>query len=1042
MRHARVLHHVLFLLVAAIGASAPISLLRAQGEDPDLPAFVAGRVQKEQFMRLRDEYVATLRGLPHNLPYDPRAAAIDAMRQNVGRSFAKVSSTAWTPIGPAPIPNGQTQTTTMSVSGRVTAVVIHPTNPNTVYVGTAQGGVYRTVDGGAHWTPIFDGAQSLAIGSLALAPSSPTTLYVGTGEANFSCDCYAGVGLYRVDNADTSPVLVGPINPSYSGVSGTTAFGGRTISKILVHPTNPAIVFVATSSGIIGIGCESALGGTLPPLAPKGVWRSTNATSAAGSVAFTKLTVTTAGSASDNTGNRNVNDMVFGPGNPDTLICSVYGLSTAGDGGIFRSTNALAATPAFTQALSLGTATDGVRIAFDIYTRAGVTVVYAATGESSTGTGCSDATQGGALRVSTDGGATWSVKLAGGGGFCGGQCYYNTAIAVVPGTSTANDTIHIGGQVNSASCSRLHALSVNGGASFTNHDAGLHADTHAITVAPSNHHIVYHGNDGGIFKSTDGGNTWASQNIAGFNATQFQSIALHPTDPNFSIGGTQDNGTNMYTPLKAWNQVDFGDGGYTAIDQNAADTVNVTMYHTYFNQTNNLIAFARVTSVHSASDGSWPAFGCGATSNGINCTDAVNFYAPLALGPGNPNTFYFGTDRLYRSTNTGTNMSIVSQGPLVSSVPISTIAISPQNDLFRLVGLSNGALFYTTTGSSTMTSLDPVGSGSVIPDRYVGRVAFDPQNDNTAYVALCGYMGGTGSSQSHVWKVTNLSTTPVITAINSGLPDVPVNAFVVDPANSSNLFAGTDIGVYNSTDGGASWSVYGTGLPVVAVFDMAIQKNTRVLRIATHGRGMWENSGPPLPIQLATLTGTPVSGRGVVIQWSTLSETDSYGFEVQKSAAQAGPYQSIQGSFVSGHGTTTIPQKYSYTDAASGTGTVYYRLKQLDLDGTFRYSDGIAVDAASGIAAGEFPTEFTLSQSYPNPFNPTTNIRYGLPQKAFVTLEVFTTLGQRVATLVNEDEDAGYHEVKFDASGLASGAYFYTVTAGDYHASKKLVLMK
>ncbi len=1029
------------VLSAVILTAAPLSLLRAQ-DDPDVPAFLAGRMQKDAFLRMRDDYINTLRGLPHNLPYDPRIQAISQMRMGMSHALAKVSSTAWTPIGPAPIPNGQTQTTTMSVSGRVTAVEIHPTNPNIVYVGTAQGGVYRTVDGGAHWTPIFDAAQSLAIGALALAPSSPTTLYVGTGEANSSCDSYGGVGLYRIDNADTSPLLTGPINPSYSAISGSTAFGGRTISKILVHPTNPATIFVATASGIIGIGCDAALGGTLPPLAPKGLWRSTNAMSAAASVAFSKLTVTTAGSASDNTGNRSVNDMVFGPGNPDTLICSVYGLGVTGDGGIYRSTNALGTTPAFTQELVLGTSTTAVRAAFAIYTRAGTTVAYAATGESSTGTGCSDATQGGALRVSTDGGVTWSGKLAGGGGYCGGQCYYNTAIAVVPGTSTATDTIHIGGQVNSASCSRLHALSFNGGSTFTNFDAGLHADTHAITVAPSNSHIVYHGDDGGIFKSTDGGLTWTSQNIAGFNATQFQSIALHPTDPNFSIGGTQDNGTNMFTPLRAWNQIDFGDGGYTAIDQNAADTVNVTMYHTYFNQSNNLSGFARVTSVHSATDGFWTFYGCGGTSNGIGCADAVEFYAPLALGPGNPNTVYFGTDRLYRSTNSGTSMTAVSQTPIVSSVPVSTIAVSPQSDGVRLVGLANGGLWYTTTGSSTLTSLDPVGTGSVIPDKYVGRVAFDPQNQNTAYVALCGYMGGTGTALSHVWKVTNLGTTPVITAINNGLPDVPVNAFVVDPANSSNLFAGTDIGIYNSTDGGASWNVYGTGLPIVAVFDMAIQKNTRVLRIATHGRGMWENSGPPLPIQLATLTGTALNGRGVLIQWSTLSETDSYGFEVQKSASQTGDYQSIQGSFVSGHGTTTVPQKYSYTDAAPGTGTVYYRLKQLDLDGTFRYSDGITVDVAAGVAGGQFPTEFSLSQSYPNPFNPSTIIRYGLPQKAFVTLEVFTTLGQRVATLVSEQQDAGYHEVTFNAGNLASGAYFYTVTAGDYHASKKLVLMK
>ena len=182
--------------------------------------------------------------------------------------------------------------------------------------------------------------------------------------------------------------------------------------------------------------------------------------------------------------------------------------------------------------------------------------------------------------------------------------------------------------------------------------------------------------------------------------------------------------------------------------------------------------------------------------------------------------------------------------------------------------------------------------------------------------------------------------------------------------------------------------------------------------------GTWWGKIPPqvsLPIQLASLTGIPVSGEGLLVQWSTLSETDTYGFEVQKSATQVGGYESIPGSFVQGHGTTTVPQNYSYTDKSPGTGVVYYRLKQLDLDGTIRYSDGVAVDVASGVTGGEFPTEFSLAQSYPNPFNPSTNIKYGLPQKAFVTLEVFTTIGQRVATLVREQEEAGYHEVAFNA---------------------------
>jgi hypothetical protein len=191
-------------------------------------------------------------------------------------------------------------------------------------------------------------------------------------------------------------------------------------------------------------------------------------------------------------------------------------------------------------------------------------------------------------------------------------------------------------------------------------------------------------------------------------------------------------------------------------------------------------------------------------------------------------------------------MPLVSQGPLPGGVPVSAIGISPQADGYRLVGLDNGGLFYTTTASSTLTSLSLSAAGSTIMNPYVARVVFDPNNKRTAFITLGNYAGGTAATQSHVWRVSNLDTSPVLTPINGSsgnvLPDVPVNAFAVDPLNSNYLYAGTDIGVYNSTDGGANWSPYGTGLPRVAVFDMAIQGPNRVLRIATHGRGMWETS--------------------------------------------------------------------------------------------------------------------------------------------------------------------------------------------------------
>ena len=859
-------------------------------ENPDLPQFLRDTLDGE-YIRMREDYIAVLRGVEPGKPFDftARGRAIIQMERQMAemagapgelRGGLPQAFPNWIELGPNPIPNGQTQTTTSPVSGRVTAIAIDPIDPNKVYVGAAQGGVFRSLDGGSTWMPIFDSAQSLAIGALALDAANGR-LYVGTGEANGSGDSFAGVGLYRIDNVNTSATLVGPINPvrnyvdASSNPQSAAVFTGRSISKILIVPNDPTTLFVGTAGATMGIGGDLPFGGTVPPLGLRGLYRLSSVTGAPASVGVTRLAFSTAGGCFDIpcTGNRNINDMVFDPGDAsgNTLIVWLNGTNAASDGGVWRSTNAMT-TASFTRSFATtSTSTLNGRGALAIYKQgSNPAVVYAASGEPSTGgTLCNSATNAGALRRSVDGGVTFGAKLAGGGGFCATQCFYDIGLDVVPGatTATSDDKILLGGSTQSASCQKLQGTSLDGaGTAFSNTDVGLHADAHVIKIAPSNSQIVYRGDDGGIFKSVDGGSTWSSLNNATFRATQFMSIAVHPTDQNFSIGGTQDNGTNnLLTSGAAWNRIDFGDGGSALIDQNAADIVNVTMYHTYFNQTN-AMGYARVTTTAAASDGNWSFFGCGfgGSANGMTCTaTAILFYAPMALGPNNPNTLYFGSDVLYRSANSGTTVTKVSQEPIVAGVAISSIAISPQDDNYRLVGLANGGLFFTTTGGNPLTILDPTGAGSVIPDRFVGRVFFDPNNKNTAYVCLGGYMGSLTAANSHVWKITNLSTTPVLTGINgsgiTGLPDVPVNAFAVDPQQSNHLFAGTDIGVYASQDGGASWSPYGTGLPHIAVFGMAVQNVKRVLRIATHGRGMWE-IGLSAPPQLTGAASRKVHG--------------------------------------------------------------------------------------------------------------------------------------------------------------------------------------
>ena len=206
--------------------------------------------------------------------------------------------------------------------------------------------------------------------------------------------------------------------------------------------------------------------------------------------------------------------------------------------------------------------------------------------------------------------------------------------------------------------------------------------------------------------------------------------------------------------------------------------------------------------------------------------------------------------------------------------------------------------------------------------------------------------------------------------------------------------------------------------------------------------GTLHNLDEPLPVQLASFTAVLVVPGSVRLDWSTLTETNNYGFQVEKGTAALTGYAGVAGGFVPGHGTTAVPHNYSFVDSAVEGGTWFYRLKQTDLDGTFHYSDGVQVDVLAGVAERPLPDEFALDQNYPNPFNPATTIEYALPRQSHVTLEIFTILGERVATLVNETRQAGYHGVRFDGSGLASGLYIYRLAAGDMKMTKRMLLVK
>lgn len=198
----------------------------------------------------------------------------------------------------------------------------------------------------------------------------------------------------------------------------------------------------------------------------------------------------------------------------------------------------------------------------------------------------------------------------------------------------------------------------------------------------------------------------------------------------------------------------------------------------------------------------------------------------------------------------------------------------------------------------------------------------------------------------------------------------------------------------------------------------------------------------PLPVQLASFTASVVNANLVRLNWMTVSEINNYGFEVQKSLDSQNNYQTIPNSFVAGHGTTLEPHSYSFEDAIASGGIWYYRLKQIDLDGSVHYSNGITVNTLTGVNEPRVPGTFTLSQNYPNPFNPSTRIVFDLPNLSPVRLEVLTPLGQVVKTLVDETRPAGSYTVSFGSEDLATGTYFYRLTTNHGTLVRKMLLLR
>jgi hypothetical protein len=238
------------------------------------------------------------------------------------------------------------------------------------------------------------------------------------------------------------------------------------------------------------------------------------------------------------------------------------------------------------------------------------------------------------------------------------------------------------------------------------------------------------------------------------------------------------------------------------------------------------------------------------------------------------------------------------------------------------------------------------------------------------------------------------------------------------------------LGVFMFSDNGDSLGSRNDGLTNLTIHTLTVDNNNFVYTGTENG--VWRRSlFEILPVELTSFTATS-NGKEVTLNWSTATEINNLGFEIQRSI-ERDEFFTI--GFVNGHGTTTEQHNYSYADKNLDNGKYFYRLKQVDYNGTYEYSDVVEVEWRAF-------SSYLLEQNYPNPFNPTTTIGFGLQNKSNVKIIILNAIGEEVAIIMNEEREPGFHQVEFNAVSLPSGVYFYQLRAGDYVNTKKMILLK
>jgi photosystem II stability/assembly factor-like uncharacterized protein len=728
------------------------------------------RTEAEDHAARREEYLMAPRAYPLRsvTPGALLRARLDVearfgllARANMAASQMGLAS-AWTSLGPTTIDGG-------FAAGRVTAIAVHPIQNNIVFAGGAQGGVWKSIDGGDSWAPLTENQCSLAVGSITIDPVNPNIMYVGTGEQNRSGDSYYGCGVLRSSDGGASWTQLG------ADVFVTTT-GGARIGHVIID---------ASTAG-------SATSTTVMVSTTFGLFRSMDSGRSWSRVLTTG----------------NVSGLAVDPVNSQVWYAGVAAYdSTAQSNGVFKSTDGGVTWKPLP--LTFGTTVGRIELAI---APSNGSVLYAAAEDRTPNS--SSAQQLAGIWRSSDAGVTWT-KTGARNASCASQCWYDLSIAVDPSNPAR---VYMGGF--------SFYRSEDSAETFTNVGTTIHVDHHTIAFDPLDPNAIYVGTDGGVYRTPNRGLNWVNRNNSLAIAQFYNGISLHPTDTLTVIGGTQDNGTLQYSGFPSWSSIIGGDGGYTAINPKKPTFM--------FGE------LEWLTGSSAGGNGPRRADAPGAVfrvkNTGINTADRAQFIPPYVIDPMNPFTLYFGTYRVYRTTDNAESWATMS--PDLSKTgtgTITTIGVSPTDATVLYAGLNDGNVAVTRDSGATWSTI-----ATGLPNRAITQIVVDEVDPKTAYLTNSGF------GAPHVWRTTDGGAT--WTNISGDLPNVPVNAIALLP-RTKDLYVGTDLGVFRSTNGGAAWVPFMEGFPNVAVFALAFNDRTRKLVAATHGRGMFQYSMPALVLR-------------------------------------------------------------------------------------------------------------------------------------------------------------------------------------------------